>query len=81
MEKKSPGTVAEALDRLSRAIARLETASRDVPELRALKEDHAALTTKLAAAGKSNAILREAATRVATKLDGQIGRLTTALKG
>lgn len=75
MEKKSPGTVAEALDRLTRAIDRLDGAASDVPALHALKTDHAVLTTKLAEAAKANAILKEAANRVAGKLDGQIARL------
>lgn len=80
MEKKSPGTVAEALDRLTRALDRLDTAARDVPALRGLKNEQAALTAKLAEATKANAILREASNRVATKLDGQIARLSLALK-
>ncbi len=80
MEKKSPGTVAEALDRLTRAIKRLEASARDVPELRGLKREHQVLAAKLAEASRDNSILREAATRVATKIDGQISRLSSALK-
>lgn len=80
MEKKPPGTVAEALDLLTRAINRLEAGVRDVPELRKLKLEHQVLTAKLAEASRDNSILREAATRVATKIDGQISRLSSALK-
>ena len=80
MKKKPPGTVAEALDRLTRAIKRLEAGARDVPELHKLKLGHQVLTAKLADVARDNSILREAATRVATKIDGQISRLSSALK-
>jgi predicted RNase H-like nuclease (RuvC/YqgF family) len=79
MEKKPPPTIAEALDQLSRAITRLEQSVRESPELRRLKAEHDSLRAKLAEASRHNDILREAAHRVAARLDGQISRLSAGL--
>ena len=77
MNKKAPNPVAESLERLTGAVDRLDGATRALP---ALRGDHQALAAKLTAANRHNEILREAANRVAAKLDSQIGRLTNALK-
>jgi len=77
MGNKDSNLIAESLERLTSAIDRLEGA---MPDVGVLKSDGAALKAKLTEANRHNEILREAANRVAAKLDSQIGRLSNALK-
>jgi len=77
MEKNLPPPVADAIDRLTKAIDRLDAATATVPGLSNAKRD---LASKLDDATRQNEILREAANRVAARLDGTIGRLSQALK-
>jgi hypothetical protein len=79
MENKSAETVTSALARLSVAVDRLARAAADVPELRDLARVHAELQARLAESDKRAAILREAANRVAGRLDHQIARLGAAI--
>ncbi|MDX2224807.1 MAG: hypothetical protein SFV21_18785 [Rhodospirillaceae bacterium] len=79
MENKSGESIPSALERLTAAVDRLARAASDVPELRALESAHADLQARLADSERRAAILREAANRVASRLDHQIGRLGAAL--
>lgn len=67
--------VAEALQRLERAIAKLDSAS----AARLPQDDTAALTQELARLKRDHGALRETATRVAQRLDTAIGRLQSAV--
>ena len=77
MEKNLPPAIAEALSRLNRAVDRLDAAAANVPSLHKVKRE---LSAKLDDTGRKNEILREAANRVATRLDTSISRLSQALK-
>jgi hypothetical protein len=81
MENATPNRVAAALEKLDRAVLRLERAAERLkPELPRLAEVPK-LEQSLAARQRENEILREAIGRVATRLDQVIGRLGAALKG
>ena len=77
MEKNLAPAVADALSRLNRAVDRLDAATGSVPDLHKVKRE---LSAKLDGAARQNEILREAANRVATRLDTTIARLSQALK-
>lgn len=77
MDNKLSPLVAEALERLTRAVDRLDNAVGEVPAIQKAQRD---LSTKLAEADRHNEILREAANRVASRLDGAIVRLSQALR-
>lgn len=77
MEKNLSAPITEALERLTRAVDRLDAAAGSVPGLHNVKRE---LSSKLEDATRQNEILREAANRVASRLDGSIARLSQALK-
>lgn len=72
--------VAAAVEKLDRAVLRLERAAEklkpELPRLAGVPK----LEQDLAAGRRENEILREAAGRVSARLDQVIGRIATALK-
>jgi hypothetical protein len=80
MKNNTPSPVTAALEKLDRAVMRLErvadTLKPDLPRL----EDYPKLEQKLSGSERHNAILREAVGRVSTRLDHVIGRIGAALK-
>jgi hypothetical protein len=71
--------VGEALQRLDRAVARLEAASANTAPDDSLKNQSAELERKLADLTRNHGDLKEAATRVASRLDMAISNLEKSL--
>ncbi|MBL8629883.1 MAG: hypothetical protein JNM81_09665 [Rhodospirillaceae bacterium] len=80
IKNNSASPVAAALEKLDRAVLRLERASEKLsPDLPRLA-DVPKLEESVTAGKRENAILREAVGRVSARLDHVIGRLGSALK-
>jgi Tfp pilus assembly protein PilO len=80
IQNNSVSSVAAALEKLDRAVLRLERATETlVPQLPRLA-DVTTLEQSVASSQKENAILREAVGRVSSRLDQVIGRLQNTLK-
>ncbi len=71
--------ITEAVQRLERAVARLETAAGHVGATAPLLKKSEEAERKLAALTTSHEALREAATRIASRLDMAIGRLSKSI--
>lgn len=81
MKNNSSNVVGAAVEKLERAVMRLERAGDKLkPQLPRL-DDIPELEQRVAAGKRENAILREAVGRVAARLDGVIGRVNAGLKG
>lgn len=80
IKNNSASPVAAAVEKLERAVMRLERAAEKLtPELPRLAEVPA-LEKSVKTGQRQNAILREAVGRVSARLDQVIGRIDTALK-
>lgn len=80
MKNNTPNLVGAAVEKLERAVMRLERATDKLkPELPRITEVPK-LEQKVKVGQRENAILREAVGRVSTRLDNVIGRIDTALK-
>jgi hypothetical protein len=80
MKNNTSNLVGAAVEKLERAVMRLERAADKLkPELPLIAEVPK-LEQKISAGQRENAILREAVGRVSTRLDNVIGRIDTALK-
>ncbi len=80
IQNSSASPVAAALEKLDRAVLRLERASEKLaPQLPRLA-DVPKLEETVTAGKRENAILKEAVTRVSSRLDQVIGRLQNTLK-
>ena len=71
--------VSDAVQRLERALARLETAAAGVGQTGPLLQKSEETERKLADLTQSHEALREAATRIASRLDMAIGRLSKSI--
>ena len=71
--------VSDAVQRLQRAVTRLETAAGNVRATAPLLKKSEEAERKLAALTTSHEALREAATRISSRLDMAIGRLSKSI--
>ena len=71
--------VGDAVQRLERAVARLEAAAGNVGATAPLLKKSEETERKLADLTTSHVALREAATRIASRLDMAIGRLSKSI--
>ena len=74
-----PALLERNLQRLESAVARLESAATDAGPIAPFAKKAAEAERKLADLGENHAALKEAATRIASRLDMAIGRLSGAL--
>jgi len=72
--------VQDALGRLDRALARLESAAVNAGDPKASAAESAALKSKLENLTRAHGTLQDAAERVATRLDTAIGRLSASIQ-
>lgn len=80
IKNTSSELVAAAVEKLDRAVMRLERATEKIaPDLPRLA-DVPKLEQKISASQRENDILREAVGRVSSRLDQVIGRITSAMK-